>query len=53
MIKVLQKFGMMDNKPMMTPMISDLKKLGSQNYSLMDPACSRQLIESLMYLVNT
>jgi len=52
-IKILQKFGMMDSKPMMTPMITNLKKLRSSYSSLFDPTCYRQFIGSLMYLVNT
>ena len=49
MIKILQKFSMMDSKPMIT----DLKKLRSSKPSPIDPTCYRQLIGSLMYLVNT
>jgi len=42
---------MMDCKPMTTPMITNLKRLSSFESSLVDP--TRQLIGSLMYLVNT
>lgn len=52
-IKLLQKFGMMDSKSMTTPMITNLKKLRSSDSSLMDPTSYRQLVGSLMYLVNT
>lgn len=52
-IKILQKFGMMDSKPMMIPMITNLKKLRISNSSPVDPTCYKQLIGSLMYLVNT
>ena len=36
-IKLLQKFGMMDSKPMTTPMITNLKKLRSSDSNLVDP----------------
>ena len=52
MIKLLPKFGMMDNKPMTTPMITNIKKLRSSYSSPVDPTCYKQLIGSLMYLVN-
>ena len=51
-IKMLQRFGMMDCKPMTTPMITNLKRLSSDS-SLVDPKRYRQLVSSLMYLVNT
>jgi hypothetical protein len=50
---MLQKFGMMDSKPMTTPMITNLKKLRSSDSSLVDPTSYRKLVGSLMYLVNT
>ena len=52
-IKKLQKFGMMDSKPMTTPMVTNLKKLRSSNSSLVDPTSYCKLVGSLMYLVNT
>ena len=52
-IKLLQKFSMMDSKPMTIPMITNLKKLRSSNSSLVDPTPYRKLVGSLMYLVNT
>lgn len=36
-IKMLQKFIMMDSKPMTTPMITNLKKLRSFDSSPVDP----------------
>jgi len=36
-INMLQKFGMMDSKPMTTPMIINLEKLRSYDSSLIDP----------------
>jgi len=40
-IKLLHKFGMMDSKLMVTPMITNLKKLRSSNLSLVDPTSYR------------
>ena len=44
---------MMDCKSMSTPMTLNLKKLCSDDSNLVDPTMYRQLIGSLMYLVNT
>ena len=44
---------MMDCKPMTTSMITNLKRLRSSESSLVYPSKYRQLIGSLMYLVNT
>lgn len=52
-IKMLQRYGMMGCKSMMTPMITNLKKLRSSESCLVDPTCYKQLIGSLVYLVNT
>ena len=49
---MLQKFGMMDSKPMTTLMITNLKKLGSFDSSLVDPTSYYRLVGSLMYLAN-
>ena len=53
MIEILKRFDMMDYKPMTTPMITNLKRLGNPESSPVDPSKYRQLIGSLMYLVNT
>ena len=45
--------SMMDSKSMSTPMTTNLKKLCSDDSDLVDPTMYRQLIGSLMYLVNT
>jgi len=47
-IKMLQKFDMMDSKPMTTPMITNLKKLRSFDSSLVDPTSHHKLVGSLM-----
>jgi hypothetical protein len=43
---------MEDCRPMSTPMITNWKKLNSSESELVDPTMYRQLIGSLMYLVN-
>ena len=53
MVDILRRFGMMDHKSMSTPMTLNLKKLCSDESDLVDPTMYRQLIGSLMYLVNT
>jgi hypothetical protein len=52
-VKILQKFGMMDCKSMDTPMTTDIRKVRDSNSDPVDPSLYRQLIGSLMYLVNT
>ena len=42
-----------DCRPMSTPMITNWKKLPASETGLVDPTLYRQLIGSLMYLVNT
>jgi hypothetical protein len=44
---------MMDCKSMITPMTINLKLLSDKSSDLVDPTMYRQLIGSLMYLVNT
>ena len=44
---------MMDCKSMSTPMTMNLKKLYCDDSDLVDPTMYRQLVGSLMYLVNT
>jgi uncharacterized protein (DUF1330 family) len=52
-IKILQKFGMMDCKSMDAPMNADIRKVKVPDSDPVDPSLYRQLIGSLMYLVNT
>jgi len=52
-VEILQIFGMMDCKSMTTLMVMNLKLLSDSSLDLVDPTMYRQLIGSLMYLVNT
>jgi hypothetical protein len=52
-IKILQKFGTMDCKSMDTPMNADIRKVKVLDFDPIDPSLYRQLIGSLMYLINT
>jgi hypothetical protein len=54
-VEILKKFGMTDCKSMATPMVMDLKKMNEASIDSgeIDPHLYRQLIGSLMYLVNT
>jgi hypothetical protein len=52
-VEILKKFGMMDCKSMTTPMTINLKLLSEKYSDLVDPTMYRQLIGSMLYLVNT
>jgi hypothetical protein len=52
-VDILRRFEMTDCRPMSTPMTTNLKKLDASESELVDPTLYRQLIGSLMYLVNT
>jgi hypothetical protein len=52
-VEILKKFGMKECKSMPTPMVMDLKKLNDVNSCEIDPHLYRQMIGSLMYLINT
>jgi hypothetical protein len=54
-VEILKKFGITDCRSMPTPMVMNLKKMNeaSSDSGEIDPHLYRQLIESLMYLVNT
>jgi hypothetical protein len=51
---ILMRFDMMDCKSMTTPMMTNMKKLSdsTSDSDLVDPMMYKQLIGSLMYLVN-
>jgi hypothetical protein len=51
--EILQRFEMMDCKSMATPMTINLMLLSDLSSDLVDPTMYKQLIGSLMYLVNT
>jgi hypothetical protein len=50
---ILSRFQMEDCRPMSTPMITNWKKLSASDSQLVDATVYRNLIGSLMYLVNT
>jgi transposase InsO family protein len=52
-LEILKRFRMEDSRPMATPMVTNLKKVDSSDSELADSRQYRQLIGSLMYLVNT
>lgn len=54
-LDVLKRFGRLDSKAMKTPMETNLKKLkeATEDSENVDPTLYRQMIGSLMYLVNT
>ena len=54
-IDIMNRFRMLDYKSITTPMDAKLKNLrdSASNSNLIDPAMYRQLIGSLMYLMNT
>jgi hypothetical protein len=54
-VEILKKFGILNVKPVATPMVMNMKKLSVSfsNFDEIDPTLYRQLIGSLMYLVNT
>eukprot|EP00253_Pinus_taeda_P012682 PITA_12682 len=51
--EILKRFKMEDCRPMATPMITNGKKIDASEDKDVDPTLYRQLIGSLMYLVNT
>jgi hypothetical protein len=52
-MKILQKFGMMDCKPMATPMTTEIRKVKNSDSNQEYMSLYQQFIGSLMYLVNT
>eukprot|EP00253_Pinus_taeda_P018157 PITA_18157 len=51
--EILKRFRMQDCRPMATPMITNWKKIDASKDKDIDPTLYKQLIGSLMYLVNT
>jgi hypothetical protein len=52
-MEILKKFVMIECKSMPIPMVMDLNKMSDTDSGDVDPHLYRQLIGSLMYLVNT
>ena len=52
-VEILKRFRMMDYKTMATPMASNLKLLSDASSKMVDATMYRQMICSLMFLMNT
>ena len=52
-VEILKRFRMMDCKAMCTPMESNLNLLSDASSKLVDSTMYRQMIGSLIYLMNT
>jgi hypothetical protein len=52
-IEILCRFRMMDCRPMSTPLVTNWRKIDATDPKTLDPTIYRQLIGSLIYLVNT
>ena len=52
-MEILKIFDMLDCKSMTTPMDTNLKLLSNESLELVDMTQYRQIIGSLMYLMNT
>jgi hypothetical protein len=54
-VEILKKFGMLNCKPMATPMVTNMNQLSvsSSDSNEIDPTLYKHLIVSLMYLINT
>jgi hypothetical protein len=53
MVEILKRFDMLECKPINTPMEAKLKLLVDTSSELIDATLYRQIIGSLMYLMNT
>ena len=52
-LEILKRFKMEDYKPMAIPLVSNWRKIYASRSDEFEPTLYRQLIRSLMYLVNT
>jgi protein associated with RNAse G/E len=52
-VEILKRFDMMDCKAMSTPMETNLKLLANTSSKIVDVTLYKQMIGSLMYLMNT
>ena len=52
-VEILKRFSMVDCNPMSIPLVSNWRKIDTSGLDGFDPTLYCQLIESLMYLVNT
>ena len=52
-MEILHRFKMIDCRPMSTPLVTNWRKIDASDSKTTDPIVHRQLIGSLMYLVNT
>jgi hypothetical protein len=52
-VEILRRFRIEDCRPMATPMVTNLKKVVTSDSNLLHLGFYRQLIGSLIYLVNT
>jgi hypothetical protein len=52
-VEILKRYGMQNYRPMSTPMVTNWKKIDASRSEVVDPTLYKQLIGSLMYLVNT
>jgi hypothetical protein len=51
-VEILKRFKVMDCKAMPTPMVTNMKLLSDTSSETMDATMYRQMIDSLMYLMN-
>jgi hypothetical protein len=52
-VEILKRFKMLDTKPLAIPVVPNLKLYVDSDSNSIDPFLYRQLIDSLMYMVNT
>jgi hypothetical protein len=52
-VEILKRLMMHDYRSMSTPMVTNWKNIDASKKEAMDPTLYRQLIDSLMYMVNT